>query len=122
VRRLEAGNAKRPVIRRSPGAQVEPAGAEPVKGLRIRAGASCCRGDAYGDARESAVTRTVFHRVQRSAASRPSARSVAGLRFDPILRKLSIMEAFQQDTDILRRMSPEQKLTLMHTLIRQAYP
>lgn len=46
---------------------------------------------------------------------------MAGLRSDLILRQLSIMEAIQQDTDILRRMSPEQKLTVMHTLIRQAW-
>jgi cyclic beta-1,2-glucan synthetase len=31
------------------------------------------------------------------------------------------MEALQQDTDSLRRMSPEQKLTVMRTLIRQAW-
>jgi hypothetical protein len=31
------------------------------------------------------------------------------------------MGAIQQDTDILRRMSPEQKLTVMHALIRQAW-
>jgi hypothetical protein len=31
------------------------------------------------------------------------------------------MDALQQDTDILRRMSPEQKLTVMHALIRQAW-
>lgn len=40
---------------------------------------------------------------------------------DRLLRQLSIMEALQQDTDSLRRMSPEQKLTVMHTLIRQAW-
>jgi hypothetical protein len=31
------------------------------------------------------------------------------------------MEALQQDTDNLRSMSPEQKLTVMRTLIRQAW-
>lgn len=31
------------------------------------------------------------------------------------------MEALQQETDSLRRMSPEQKLTVMHALIRQAW-
>jgi hypothetical protein len=31
------------------------------------------------------------------------------------------MEALQQETDSLRRMSPEQKLTVMHGLIRQAW-
>jgi hypothetical protein len=46
---------------------------------------------------------------------------VAGLRFDPIHRQLSIMDALHQDTEILRRMSPEQKLKVMHTLIRQAW-
>jgi hypothetical protein len=44
-----------------------------------------------------------------------------GLPSDRLFRQLSIMEALQQDTDILRRMSPEQKLTVMRTLIRQAW-
>jgi hypothetical protein len=32
-----------------------------------------------------------------------------------------MMEALQQETDTLRRMSPEQKLTVMRGLIRQAW-
>jgi hypothetical protein len=47
--------------------------------------------------------------------------SVGGLPFDRPFRHLSIMEALQQETDTLRRMSPEQKLTVMHALIRQAW-
>jgi hypothetical protein len=31
------------------------------------------------------------------------------------------MEALQQETDALRRMSPEQKLNVMRVLIRQAW-
>jgi hypothetical protein len=31
------------------------------------------------------------------------------------------MEALQQETDALRRMSPEQKLNVMRALIRQAW-
>lgn len=31
------------------------------------------------------------------------------------------MEAFQRDTEIVRRMSPEEKLAVMHGLIRQAW-
>jgi hypothetical protein len=31
------------------------------------------------------------------------------------------MDALHQDTEILRRMSAEQKLAVMHTLIRQAW-
>jgi hypothetical protein len=31
------------------------------------------------------------------------------------------MDALHKDTEILRRMSPEQKLTVMHALIRQAW-
>jgi hypothetical protein len=37
---------------------------------------------------------------------------------DRLFRQLSIMEALQQDTDSLRRMSPEQNLIVMRTLIR----
>ncbi len=44
-----------------------------------------------------------------------------GLPSDRLFRQLLIMEALQQDTDSLRRMSPEQKLTVMHSLIRQAW-
>jgi hypothetical protein len=43
------------------------------------------------------------------------------LPFDRPFRHLSIMEALQQETDTLRRMSPERKLTIMHALIRQAW-
>jgi hypothetical protein len=32
-----------------------------------------------------------------------------------------MMGALQQETDTLRRMSPEQKLNVMHVLIRQAW-
>lgn len=31
------------------------------------------------------------------------------------------MEALQRDTEIVRRMSPEEKLAVMHGLIRQAW-
>lgn len=31
------------------------------------------------------------------------------------------MDALQQETDRLRRMSPDQKLAVMHALIRQAW-
>ena len=31
------------------------------------------------------------------------------------------MDSLQQDTDVVRRMRPEQKLAVMHTLIRQAW-
>jgi hypothetical protein len=46
---------------------------------------------------------------------------MGGLPFDWPFRHLSIMEALQRETDTLRRMSPEQKLTVMHALIRQAW-
>ena len=41
--------------------------------------------------------------------------------FSRFFRHLSIMEALRQETDSLRRMSPEQKLAVMHALIRQAW-
>jgi hypothetical protein len=47
--------------------------------------------------------------------------SVRWLAFRPALPTPSSMEALQQDTDTLRRMSPEKKLTIMHALIRQAW-
>lgn len=37
------------------------------------------------------------------------------------LAQLPVMQAIPQDTDILRRMSPAEKLAVMHALIRQAW-
>jgi hypothetical protein len=47
--------------------------------------------------------------------------SVRWLAFPLALPALSIMEALQQETDALRRMSPAQKLNVMRVLIRQAW-
>lgn len=36
-------------------------------------------------------------------------------------QQLAVMHAVQQDTETIRRMTPEEKLAVMHVLIRQAW-